>query len=171
MARIVLLDRAGTMARFEADSGLVFYGPIPPQSGEFLPLYEEILASGAVPEPYQPSEVELAMEDPPSREGQETHSPFSRVSSWGREPEEETRDGSGERDQDLEAGGDLPVEEGGSPGPGGPPGHGEEPVPQSRAKRPGEGQGSGRRKTEPEGGPSPARSPPGFRRGPPPSRR
>lgn len=35
--------------------GGTFSGPLPPESGEYRPIYERLLAQGVVPEPYAPA--------------------------------------------------------------------------------------------------------------------
>ena len=49
MRRIVLTSPDGRSSRVIHEEG-EFFGPIPPESGEFLPIYERLVADGVVPE-------------------------------------------------------------------------------------------------------------------------
>ena len=53
MSRIIFTDPDHTRGRVIHDEG-DFFGPLPPLSGEFRPIYDRLIAEGVGPEPYVP---------------------------------------------------------------------------------------------------------------------
>lgn len=62
MNRIAYADEAGTQGRMIWEGGEIF-GPLPPESAEYLPIYERLLSEGVTPEPLAPVDASAVPPD------------------------------------------------------------------------------------------------------------